>query len=59
MPHQDPSASRDDQHASPQTPTAMRALTSDELREIVGGPEIQNGGTSPGIVSNVVGRTGG
>ena len=26
----------------------MRELTTDELRAIVGGPEIQNGGTPPG-----------
>ena len=59
MSHQDQSVSRDDQHASQQAPSAMRALTTEELREIVGGPEIQNGGTSPGIVSNVVGPAGG
>ena len=34
---------QDDHAASGQVPTAMRTLTTDELREIVGGPEIKNG----------------
>ena len=58
MPHQDPSASRDDQHASPQAPTAMRTLTTDELREIVGGPEIKNGGGGAGLTSDLTGTSG-
>ena len=35
--------SRDNQHASQEPSPAMRVLTGEELREIVGGPEIKNG----------------
>ena len=44
MSHQDPSVSHDDQQVGKQASTAMRVLTSEELRAVVGGPEIKNGG---------------
>ena len=44
MSNQDVSVSRDDQRASQQPSSVMRVLTAEELREIVGGPEIKNGG---------------
>ncbi len=49
--------SQDDQTTDGQAPAAMRALTTDELREIVGGPEIKNGGVT--VTSNLTGATGG
>ena len=59
MSHQDQSVSRDDQHASQPAPSAMRTLTTDELREIVSGPVIQNGGGGTGLTSDLTGPTGG
>lgn len=59
MSHQDPSASNTDQQASEQLSPAMRVLTADELREIVGGPEIKNGGGGTGLTSDLTGPIGG
>ena len=59
MSHQDPSASHTDLQAGEQVSTAMRVLTADELREIVGGPEIKNGGGGLGLTSDLTGATGG
>jgi len=59
MSHQDQSVSRDDQHDSQQAHSAMRTLTTDELREVVGGPEIKNGGGGSGFTSDLTGSTGG
>ena len=50
--------SQDDHATDGQAPAPMRALTTDELREIVGGPEIKNGGGGgvlPGDTNSVVG----
>jgi hypothetical protein len=33
--------------------TPMRTLTAEELVEVVGGPEVNNGGGGVGITSNV------
>lgn len=43
MASQDTFVSRDEQATSQETPTAMRELTVEELREVVGGPIIDNG----------------
>jgi hypothetical protein len=59
MSHQDPSASNTDLQAGEQDSTVMRALTADELREIVGGPEIKNGGGGTGLTSDLTGASGG
>ena len=45
------SASHDEQHAGEQASAAMRVLTTDELRAVVGGPEIKNGGGGLGVTS--------
>lgn len=59
MSHQDPSVSRGDQHAGEQPSAAMRELAAEELREIIGGPEIKNGGGGAGLTSDLTGPTGG
>jgi len=41
---------KQDQGTSQEALAPMRTLTTEELREIVGGPDIQNGG-SAGIVA--------
>lgn len=51
--------SQDDQTTDGQALAAMRTLTTDELREIVGGPEIKNGGGGLGFTSDSAGPTGG
>jgi hypothetical protein len=43
MSNQDQFVSHDDEHASQEASTAMRTLTIEELREVVGGPIIDNG----------------
>lgn len=43
MASQDTFVSRDEQATSQETPTAMHELTVEELREVVGGPIIDNG----------------
>ena len=48
-----------DQHPGGEKAPAMRELTPDELREIVGGPEIKNGGGGSGLTSDLTGPTGG
>ena len=45
MPHQDQILSKQTQALAQQAPAAMRALDSAELREVVGGPIIDNGGS--------------
>jgi hypothetical protein len=45
--------SHDDQANRQQAPNEMRVLTPEELREVVGGPEVNNGGGGFGIVANV------
>ena len=53
MSNQDVSVSRDDQRVSQQPSPSMRVLTGEELREIVGGPEIKNGdGLLPSTPAN-------
>ena len=50
--------SNKEQTQQPQAPAPMRPLTPDELREIVGGPEIKNGGGGtvlPGDTNGVIG----
>jgi len=37
----------------------MRTLTAEELVEVVGGPEINNGGGGTGITTNATSGTGG
>ena len=37
----------------------MRVLTGEELREIVGGPEIKNGGGGITVTSDLTSATGG
>ena len=51
--------SQDDQTTDGQALAAMRTLTTDELREIVGGPEIKNGGGGTGLTSDLTRATGG
>ena len=51
--------SRDDQRASQEPSPAMRVLTGEELREIVGGPEIKNGGGGITVTSDLTSATGG
>ena len=53
------SVSHDDQATRQQVQSEMRVLTSEELREVVGGPIIENGGGGIGIVANVTSSTGG
>jgi hypothetical protein len=53
------SISHDDQATPQQAPNEMRVLTSEELRDVVGGPEINNGGGGFGIVANVTSSSGG
>lgn len=43
MPHQDQSLSKQAQPLSRQAPAPMRMLDAEELRAVVGGPEIKNG----------------
>ena len=45
------SASRDEQQTSEQASPAMRVLTGEELRAVVGGPVINNGGGGTGLTS--------
>ena len=53
------SISHDDQ-ATSQAPSEMRVLTPDELREVVGGPIINNGGGGCiGTMTDVTSNTGG
>ena len=59
MSNQDVSVSRNDQRASQQPSPAMRVLITEELREIVGGPEIKNGGGGTGLTSDLTRATGG
>ncbi len=56
---QDTFLSQDDQPTDGQAQAAMRTLTTDELREIVGGPEVNNGGGGSGLTSNLTSATGG
>jgi hypothetical protein len=51
--------SQDDQATDRKAPSSMRALTTEEMREIVGGPEIKNGGGGSGLTSDLTGSTGG
>jgi len=51
MPHQDLSLSKQTQPSAQQAPTAIRVLNSEELRAVVGGPEIKNG---DGLTATVV-----
>ena len=51
--------SHDDQAADQEASNEMRVLTTEELREVVGGPEVNNGGGGIGIVANVTSNTGG
>ena len=43
MPHRDQSLSKQVQPSAQQAPTAMRMLTTEEMRAVGGGPEIKNG----------------
>jgi hypothetical protein len=53
------SYSQDDQATRHQAPSEMRVLTPEELREVVGGPVINNGGGGVTITSDVASNTGG
>jgi hypothetical protein len=53
------SVSHDDQATRQQARNEMRVLTSEELREVVGGPVIDNGGGGISIMANGNGSTGG
>lgn len=44
MPHQDQSVSGQAQRSALQGPAAMQVLKAEDLRAVVGGPEIKNGG---------------
>jgi len=51
MPHQDLSLSKQAQPSAQQAPAAMQVLNAEEMRAVVGGPEIKNGGDGAGIVA--------
>ncbi len=51
MPHQDQTQSTHASSSIPQASTAMQALSLEEMRAVAGGPEIQNGGSSTGVVA--------
>ena len=51
MPSLTHSASRDAQQAGELASPAMRVLTGEELRAVVGGPVINNGGGGTGLTS--------
>lgn len=54
------SVSHDDQAIRQQAPNEMRMLTPEELREVVGGPEINNGGGGViKVMTNVTSSAGG
>lgn len=55
MSHQHQSVSRDEKQTNEQATAAMRPLTTEELREVVGGPVIDNGGIviAPAATPNV------
>ena len=44
MPHQHQTLSKQTQPSAQQAPTAMQVLTAREMREVAGGPVIDNGG---------------
>ena len=44
MPHQDQTLSKQAQPSAQQGPAAMQVLNAEEMRAVVGGPEIKNGG---------------
>jgi len=46
------------QACAEKAPAAMQVLNSEEMRAIVGGPEIQNGGSSPTVVVSTPGNNG-
>jgi hypothetical protein len=53
------SVSHDDQATSQQAQNEMRLLIPEELREVAGGPEVNNGGGGVIIAPNVTTSTGG
>ena len=53
------SVSHGDQATNQEASNEMRVLTSEELREVAGGPEVNNGGGGVIIAPNVTTSTGG
>jgi len=53
------SLSKDDQATRRQAPSEMRELTFEELREVAGGPIINNGGGGTGFTTNATSCIGG
>ncbi|HYP32732.1 MAG TPA: hypothetical protein VES00_12730 [Burkholderiaceae bacterium] len=50
--------SKQDQVVSEEALAPMRTLTAEELSEVVGGPDINNGGGGISVTTNVVSSTG-